>query len=620
MKTNTLKVLAFLGVLLITILVNCKKEEENTAPVAQFTISPGQGSMLTAFTFDASGSSDKEDQVQMLQARWDWEGDGIFDTDYSTNKILNHQFLQNRTYQVILEIMDSKGLSASVTKSLEVGFGPVPTVITAQVTDTTANTVTCGGEVTDIGGTEVTARGVCWMTSPNPAITDNITSDGAGPGTFTSHITGLTPSTVYYVRAYATNSAGTAYGAALTFTTTEEVNSPPVAEFTITPGEGTVLTIFNFDATSCSDPEDLTETLQVRWDWENDGLFDTDFSTNKVLNHQFTEVGTYQVILEVKDTKGLSTSTVKTLEVSIGPAPIVITAPVTDTTAHSANCGGEVTDIGGTEVTARGVCWNTSPNPTITDYLTIDGEGPGIFTSHMSGLESNTLYYVRAYATNGAGTSYGDEENFTTNYVWPCGETITINHVEGSIAPVSKTVIYGTVTGISGEPEKCWITSNLGADHQATALDDISEQSAGWFWQFNQAQGYKHDGTTRTPNTAWVDPIYETSDWLPANDPCTIELQGGWRIPTSSEWSNVNASGGWTNWNDPWNSALKLHAAGTLKYLDGTVDRRGIIGYFWSSSQYNSESGWALGFRNDFSQMWGNGKSHGFNIRCLLDN
>ena len=63
-----------------------------------------------------------------------------------------------------------------------------------------------------------------------------------------------------------------------------------------------------------------------------------------------------------------------------------------------------------------------------------------------------------------------------------CGDNLTVNHlVTNGVAPVDKTVTYGTVTGIPGEPTKCWITSNLGSDHQANAVDDATEESAGWY-------------------------------------------------------------------------------------------------------------------------------------------
>ena len=172
-------------------------------------------------------------------------------------------------------------------------------------------------------------------------------------------------------------------------------------------------------------------------------------------------------------------------------------------------------------------------------------------------------------------------ETYTfTMHSFVCGDSITINFVAGAVAPVNKTATYGTVTNIPGATTKCWITSNLGADHQATAVNDATEPSAGWYWQFNRMQGYKHDGITRTPNSAWIYPISENSDLIPANDPCALELGNGWRIPINTEWINVNASGNWTNWNGPWNSALKMHAAGGLLFTDGSLVNRGSIGSY----------------------------------------
>jgi hypothetical protein len=200
-----------------------------------------------------------------------------------------------------------------------------------------------------------------------------------------------------------------------------------------------------------------------------------------------------------------------------------------------------------------------------------------------------------------------------------CGDSLTINHLAGSLAPVSKTVTYGTVTHIPGANEKCWITSNLGADHQATALNDATEPSAGWYWQFNRKQGYKHDGTTRTPNTIWVTSINENSDWTAANDPCTLELGNTWRIPTQTEWTNVDASGNWTNWNGPWNSPLKMHAAGFLGYNDGSLLGRGLEGDYWSSSQDDVSKSWYIVFNSIYSNIYNYYKPYGMSLRCLAD-
>jgi uncharacterized protein (TIGR02145 family) len=201
----------------------------------------------------------------------------------------------------------------------------------------------------------------------------------------------------------------------------------------------------------------------------------------------------------------------------------------------------------------------------------------------------------------------------------PCGASITISHIAGAVAPVTKTTTYGTVSNIPGEPLKCWITSNLGSDHQATSVSDATEASAGWYWQFNRKQGYKHDGTTRTPNTTWISSISETSDWIAANDPCTSELGAGWRIPTYTEWNSVNTAGGWTNWNGPWNAALKLHAAGYLFTSDGSLGSRGSYGSYWSGSQADATNGWSLYFISGSSGMSNVSKVNGFSVRCVRD-
>jgi hypothetical protein len=198
-----------------------------------------------------------------------------------------------------------------------------------------------------------------------------------------------------------------------------------------------------------------------------------------------------------------------------------------------------------------------------------------------------------------------------------CGISITINHVAGDVAPVTKTTSYGTVTNIPGATSKCWTTSNLGSDHQATAVDDATEPSAGWYWQFNRKQGYMHNGSTVTP--AWtITAINESSDWTAANDPCTIELGNGWRIPTYDEWNSVKESGSWSNWNGPWNSNLKMHAAGYLG-TNGSLHDRGSTGFYVSATQYNGTLSDYMQFNSGFCIMNFISKANGFSIRCIKD-
>ena len=102
----------------------------------------------------------------------------------------------------------------------------LPTITTTVVTSIIGTTATSGGNVSSDGGATVTVRGVCWSTTQNPTTSDNKTNDGTGKGSFTSNITGLTSDTTYYIKAYATNSAGTAYGNGVSFTSQKIIGKP----------------------------------------------------------------------------------------------------------------------------------------------------------------------------------------------------------------------------------------------------------------------------------------------------------------------------------------------------------------------------------------------------------
>jgi uncharacterized protein (TIGR02145 family) len=99
----------------------------------------------------------------------------------------------------------------------------VPELTTNTVSAITTTAASCGGTISSDGGATITERGVCWCTSQAPTVFDNKTNDGSGAGNYTSEITGLTPGTVYYVRAFATNSVGTAYGSSISFTTLDTI-------------------------------------------------------------------------------------------------------------------------------------------------------------------------------------------------------------------------------------------------------------------------------------------------------------------------------------------------------------------------------------------------------------
>jgi hypothetical protein len=267
--------------------------------------------------------------------------------------------------------------------------------------------------------------------------------------------------------------------------------------------------------------------------------------------------------------------------------------------------------------------WYRADNPSGLNETAISGATNQTYILTTNDTTKYVRFSVIPIAQTGA--SPGDEVK-STGFIgpvspWICGfSPLVINHVVGDVAPVNKTVTYGTVTNIPGETTKCWITSNLGADHQAISVDDGAEASAGWYWQFNSKQGFKHDGTTPTPSWS-ITSINENFDWQPANDPCQLELGSQWRIPTDTEWSNVDNIGGWTDWTGPWNSGLKMHAAGYIIPQTGMLYARGSYGYglYWSSTQGNPTLGGMMYFYFNFSFVNSNVKASGQSIRCLRE-
>lgn len=263
---------------------------------------------------------------------------------------------------------------------------------------------------------------------------------------------------------------------------------------------------------------------------------------------------------------------------------------------------------------ALGYKWGTT-----NDYFSATDMGNDT-TKTESELTCGNNYTRYLWAYDACGYSLAVELASSTIACYPCNDTLAISHqVTNGVAPIDKTVSYSMVTGIPGEDGKCWITRNLGASQQATAVNDVTEASAGWYWQFNRKNGYYHDGTTLTPSWT-ITSINENSDWLIANDPCNLELGATWRLPTYTEWYNVDINCGWNNWNGPWGSGLKLHAAGYLNYSNGSLTGRGSEGYYWSSKQISTNYGWDLGFASSFCTMYDDGKAYGVSVRCLRDN
>ncbi|MBL7906174.1 MAG: hypothetical protein JNL22_14210 [Bacteroidales bacterium] len=536
------------------------------------------------------------------------------------------ELAEGNTYYVKAYAKNQKGSGYGEIIVFSTTPATVPDVTTANTSNTTTNSSTGGGNVTNAGNATVTARGVCWNTTGNPTLQNclGFTTDGQGTGTFTSNISNLTDGVKYYVKAYATNSKGTGYGNQVDFTTlpitVPSVNTSSITNQTINSaiGGGNVTNSGNATVTARGVCWNTTgnPTLKNCVGFTPDGQGTGSF-TSSITN---LNAGTkYYVKAYATNSKGTGYGDqvdFTTLSITV---PSVITSSITNQTTNSATGGGNVINSGNASVTARGVCWNTTGNPTLQNCIsfTSDGNGTGSFTSNINGLNESTTYFVKAYATNSEGSAYGNQETFTT--VSSCGTILNVTHTAGTIAPVTKTVNYGTVlTDLTGS-NKCWITRNLGADQQPTSATNSSETQAGWYWQFNKKRGFKHDGSTRTPSTAWVTSINEDFDWQAANDPCSLLLGNDWRLPTKTELESTDASGGWDSYNDSFFSVLKIHAAGYLSSSDGSLTSRGLNGRYWSNNQSNTGNGWYLNIGSSYCILSNVNKSVALPVRCLKD-
>jgi pectinesterase len=340
---------------------------------------------------------------------------------FGVNKlVLNNQSFYLRIYPYLTATSTTKPLNCKdvVIQATSMTPGALATVSTAPPYNITVNSALSGGTIPHVGNSNVSARGVCWSTNPLPTITDQHTTDGAGSGTFLSTISGLQSGTLYHIRAYATNDLGTSYGADTTFTT--------LTQFTV-PGV-TTLSISNLYTVSASGGGNVTfdggQTVTARgvcWSllpnptvtdqhtMDSAGLGNFSSSITGLSPATLYHVRAYAVNVTGIGYGGDSTFT--TLPLSV---PAVITANGSFIMLNSASCGGSVTFDGGLKVTARGICYNTTGLPTLSDNKTSDSSGLGIFGSMMTKLSPGTMYYVRAYATNSLGTSYGSQVTVTT--------------------------------------------------------------------------------------------------------------------------------------------------------------------------------------------------------------
>lgn len=406
----------------------------------------------------------------------------------------------------------------------------IPKVSTTTVSAITTQTAISGGDVSSDGGSAITATGIVWDINVNPTtILLTKTLDGSGLGSYSSSMTNLSPGTKYYVRAYATNSIGTAYGNEVSFTTTQAT------------------------------------------------------------------------------------------------IPSVTTITVTNVTATAAKSGGILVSDGGLELISKGVVWGTSSNPTVAlTTKTNEGIESTNYSSRLFGLEPNTTYYMRAYATNAIGTNYGTEFSFTTTSI-----------ITGPVTDIDGNV-YQTVT----IGNQSWMLTNLKTtkyrDGSAITTNLNEDQ-----WAAATTGAYAIYGNSQSS-----DDVYgKLYNWYAATDERNV-CPTGFHTPTVEDWTilaeylgGFSIAGGkmkeagLTHWQSPNNGATNSSGFTALpsgwrqpntNFGETGFVGQGRVGAYWLDFEYNpgpSDGAFSnLSYLdNSLGNISSSKKVTGFSIRCIRD-
>ena len=418
-------------------------------------------------------------------------GMGVYSADLN-----NLQPNTSYVYEAFASNVGGTGTSGKVTfTTQDYSF---PTVKTTEATNVGATTAQAGGNVTADGGANVTERGMCWGTNHNPTISGSHDSAGGGLGEYTCNMSNLSANTTYYVRAYAKNSKGIAYGEEKEFTTLDfdlpEVTTANVSDITqttakaggeVTDDGGTTVTDRGICWGTNHNPTVNDHKVPAGQGMGN-------FTANITgLNAHMT----YYVRAYAINSKGTAYGEEVSFTTAANP-PTVSTGSVTNITTTSAAGSGTVISDGGSPVTGRGLCWSTNHNPAIGGTHVEAGSGTGEFTATMTHLSPNTTYYVRAYATNGVSTSYGDEVPFTTpNLSVPSVTTASVTNINNTTATGGGNV---TANGGATVTERgiCWSTS-----HNPTISGSHSSSGTG-------TGGFTVNMANLTPNTTYYVKAY----------------------------------------------------------------------------------------------------------------
>jgi uncharacterized protein (TIGR02145 family) len=637
-KTN-LVLLSVAATLFFLIYIGCS---DSTSPDEVPELTTATVTNITYTTAECGGevSSDGGAEVIARGVCWSTMEHPTVDDDTTNNGTDIGSFTssitgltENTTYYVRAYATNSVGTAYGDERSFTTLAIGAPILTTATVTNITYTTAEGGGTVTSNGGASVTARGVCWSTTEPPTVADDTTHDGTGTGSFTSLITGLTPNTTYYIRAYATNEVGTGYGTQISFTT-EALEMPTVSTaevtnitYTSAQSGGEVISDGGDPVTARGVCWSTAELPTIHDDTTNDGTGTGSFVSSMT---GLTPGSDYYVRAYAINTVDTGYGSQIMFSTPALPLPTVTTASISGITETSADCGGTVVDDGGQAVTARGVVWSSSGTPTIDDNdgFTDDGGGTGSFTSSITGLTLDTEYYVRAYATTINGTGYGEIKYFKTDDGTGFG---TVTDYDGNT--------YQTVK-IGGQ---WWMGEELRVTHyrNGEAIANVIDNAAwdvlttGAYCSFNNDDNYIADYGV----------LY---NWYAVNDERELAPEG-WHIPSDAEWKvlesylgmdageldNTSWRGtdeggklketGTTHWNSPnlgaTNETGFTARAGGKRWHDGSFSSLMDDSNYWTSTSALSSNGWfrSMNYNRETINRGNVNRQVGFSVRCVRD-
>lgn len=382
----------------------------------------------------------------------------------------------NTTYYIRAYATNSNGTGYSTDQIFTTtSTASVPSLTCDAANNITQTTADISGAITNLGTGNAIQHGHCWGTSSNPTTSNFKTTLGAmsSTGAYNSSLSNLSPNTTYYIRSYATNSAGTGYSNEVSFTTTTTPTAPSV-----TTGSITNITLISSTAGGSITNIGSSNVNQHGHCWST--------NSNPTTTDNKTQLGTgavgsftsnisglssgtsYYVRAYATNSDGTSYGTQQSFTTLYPNTPTLSTTSASGISGNSASSGGSITSDGGAPILAKGVCWSTSANPTTSNLTTNDGTGSNSFSSSITGLLPMTTYYARAYATNSAGTSYGNQISFTTTHA--IGES----YGGGVIFYIDGTGQHGLIAATSDQA-----TSNIAWGCSSNILSGADGTSVG---------------------------------------------------------------------------------------------------------------------------------------------